>query len=205
MHPALTVFTQDIALTGDIKTDMTTLLTQHGQSKTVGHHMRVAAEAKRLAQRWNAHGDDAEIGGWLHDISAIVPPDQRITLAEQLNLEILREERAVPMIIHQKLSAVIAQVILGIDNPAILSAMGCHTTLKQHATAFDKIVFIADKIKWDQAGDPPYLTELLAAMEQSLDHAVFCYVDYLWQRRDTLLVMHPWLADAHGELSEQLQ
>lgn len=205
MYPALTVFTQDVALTGDIQSDMVTLLTHHGATKTVGHSMRVAAEARRLASHWGLNEGDAEVGGWLHDISAIVPPPQFIPLAEKLGLEILSEEREVPMIIHQKLSAAIAQSIFGINHPAILSAIGCHTTLKQQATTLDKVVFIADKIKWDQEGEPPYLTELLTAMEQSLDHAVFCYVDYLWQRRDTLLVVHPWLADAHRELSEQLQ
>lgn len=205
MHSALTVFTQDVTLTGAIQADMVALLTHHGATKTVGHSMRVAAEAKRLASNYGIHEDDAEIGGWLHDISAIVPSTQFIPLAEELGLEILSEEREVPMIIHQKLSAAIAQDIFDINDPAILSAIGCHTTLKQHATILDKVVFIADKIKWDQEGEPPYLTDLFAAIEQSLDQAVFCYIDYLWQRRDTLLVVHPWLADAHRELSEQLQ
>ena len=205
MNPVLTIFTQDVALTGDIQTDMVTLLTHHGATQTIGHSIRVAAEAKRLASHWGLNEGDAEIGGWLHDISAIVPPAQRIPLAEELGLEILSEEREVPMIIHQKLSAAIAQDIFGINDPAILSAIGCHTTLKQQATTLDKVVFIADKLEWDQEDEPPYLTELLIAMEQSLDHAVFCYVDYQWQRRGTLLVVHPWLADAHRELSEQLQ
>jgi HD superfamily phosphohydrolase YqeK len=62
-------------------------------------------------------------------------------------------------------------------------------------------VFVADKIRWDQPGDPPYLEAILAAVERSLPAAAFCYLDYLWQRRETLLVVHPWLVEAHQQLA----
>jgi len=84
--------------------------------------------------------------------------------------------------------------------PDILSAIGCHTTLKADASLLDKVVFIADKIAWDQPGEPPYWAELQQALDRSLDHAVFCYLDYLWQRRATLRVVHPWLVAAHQQL-----
>lgn len=69
--------------------------------------------------------------------------------------------------------------------------------------ALDKVVFVADKIEWDQSGTPPYLHELLPALDRSLDHAVFVYLDFLWQQRETLRVVHPWLRDAHQELAVQ--
>jgi predicted HD superfamily hydrolase involved in NAD metabolism len=197
---ALTEFTHALILTGNIRDDMVALLTFHGHAKTVGHSVQVAAEAKRLARRWSLDAGAAEVAGWLHDISAIVPPAERIALAEALQLDILPEERIAPMIIHQKLSASIAQQIFGIEDQAILSAIGCHTTLKANATPLDLAVFAADKIRWDQAGEPPYLKTILAAAERSLADAAFCYIDYLWQRRETLLVVHPWLAEAHADL-----
>jgi HD superfamily phosphohydrolase YqeK len=64
----------------------------------------------------------------------------------------------------------------------------------------DKVVFVADKIAWDQPGEPPYLAEILAAVERSLDAAAFCYLDYLYQRRATLRVAHPWMLAAREEL-----
>jgi len=104
------------------------------------------------------------------------------------------------MIIHQKLSGVIAQEIFGVKSEAVLNAIGCHTTLKANATTFDKIVFIADKIAWDQQTVPPYLADVLLALEKSLDQAAFSYLNYLWQRRHTLAVIHPWLIAAHQQL-----
>ena len=60
---------------------------------------------------------------------------------------------------------------------------------------------MADKIAWDQPGDPPYLADILVALERSLDAAAFCYLDSLVQRRATLRVAHPWMLAAWGELA----
>jgi predicted HD superfamily hydrolase involved in NAD metabolism len=201
MHPLLESFTEGVRWTGDIRADMTALLIHHDKAQTVGHCVRVAAEAKRLARHFGQDESRAELASWLHDISAVVPLDERVSLARQLGLEILPEEAAAPMIIHQKLSAVIAWEILGVADAAVLSAIGCHTTLKADASALDKVVFVADKIAWDGSGEPPYLADLLAALERSLDQAAACYLDYLWQRRDTIPVVHPWFVAAHHQLA----
>ena len=64
------------------------------------------------------------------------------------------------MIIHQKLSKVIAKEIFKVDDEEILNAICCHTTLRKHATKMDLVLFVADKIEWDQNGAPPYLAEV---------------------------------------------
>lgn len=104
------------------------------------------------------------------------------------------------MIVHQKLSALMARELFGITDAEVLSAIGCHTTLKANASPLDKTLFVADKIAWDQQGRPPYLTDLLAALERSLDGAALVYLDYLWERRETLPVLHPWVRAAHRQL-----
>ena len=205
MHPDLALFIRDITLNGDIQADMTALLVHHGCVKTIGHSMRVAAEAKRLAQDWQTDPRSAEIAGWLHDISAIVPADRRIWLAERLDLDILPEERAVPLIIHQKLSASIAYDLFAIADPAVLGAIGCHTTLKANAGVLDKVLFVADKLKWDQIGDPPYLEAMLGAAERSLDEAALCYLADLWRRREQIPVLHPWAQQAYHQLAGAVQ
>ena len=201
MNQHLSQLAQGIHLTGNIRTDMESFLVHHSCVRTVGHSMEVAAKARQLAARFGEDEQLAEISGWLHDSSAVIPNDQRISLAKQWGLKVLAEEETVPMIIHQKLSVIIARDIFGVKSEAVLNAIGCHTTLKANATVFDKIVFIADKISWDQEVTPPYLAGVLLALEKSLDRAVLHYLDYLWQRRHALLVIHPWLAEAHQQLS----
>jgi len=77
-----------------------------------------------------------------------------------------------------------------------LSAIECHTTLKANAGLLDKIVFIADKIAWDQDGQPPYIRKVSKAMDQSLDAGVLVYLNFLWERRSQLQIIHPWFVDA---------
>ena len=106
------------------------------------------------------------------------------------------------MIVHQKLSVEIAREIFGVADEKVLSAVGCHTTLKAKASILDKVVFVADKIAWDQEGKPPYLDPMLAALETSLDAGALAYLSYLWEQRDQLKVVHPWMKDAYLELAE---
>jgi predicted HD superfamily hydrolase involved in NAD metabolism len=201
MHQLFLQLTQNFQFKGHIRDDVTGFLVQHGYPKTVGHSVQVAAEARRLAHMVGVDEAQAETAGWLHDVSVVIPAQERPQFARELGLEVLPEEEAVPMIIHQKLSAVMARELFGVSDETIVSAIGCHTTLKVKATRLDKVVFVADKIKWDQPGEPPYLSDLLAALERSLDQAVFCYLDYLWQQRDRLPVVHPWFVEAYQQLS----
>lgn len=200
----MNTFTQNFTPTGHLRRDVATFLALHNCADTAGHVVQVAAEAKRLAERFGASVEGAEIAGLLHDISAVIPNGERIAAAHAFSIEVLPEEAAFPMIIHQKLSVVLARDIFGVTAPELLSAIGCHTTLKADASLLDKAVFVADKIRWDQAGEPPYLADLQQALNRSLDHAAFCYLDSLWQRRATLRVVHPWLVAAHQQLQEQL-
>ncbi|CAN5140480.1 bis(5'-nucleosyl)-tetraphosphatase (symmetrical) YqeK [soil metagenome] len=176
-------------------------LRQAGYPQTADHSSAVAAEARRVAGLAGVDPDTAESSGWLHDVSVVIPPADRLIVAESLGLEILPEERRFSLVIHQKLSAAVASDVFQVDDPAVLNAIGCHTTLKAGATQLDKVLFVADKTAWDQPGDPPYLDAMLQALDRSLDAAAFVYLDYLWQRRDSLPVLHPWAAAAYRELS----
>lgn len=201
MHPALSTYFPEVSPDSDTRSSMVAVLRLRGYEKTIAHSLRVAGEAARLAQRWGVDPRQAEIAGWLHDISAVIPPSERLAVAERLQLEILPEERLAPMLIHQKLSEAIAGDVYGIHQPEVLSAIGCHTTLKAHAGLLDKVLFVADKIQWDQPGEPPYLAELLLRLERSLDGAALCYLEYLWQRRSELPALHPWALQAYHQLA----
>ena len=197
MHRLLAQLIRDVPLTGQVHADAKALLTQYGCSSTVRHCQLVAAQAERLAGQFGAEPARAQVAGWLHDISAVFPVSRRVSAARGLGLEILPEEEAAPMLLHQKLSAAMANEVFGIVDDAVLSAIECHTTLKAGASTLDKVVFIADKVAWDQPGVPPYIQDVTQALERSLDKAVFCYLEYLWQRRTDLAAVHPWFVEAY--------
>lgn len=205
MDPVLAAYVGDFSPTGVVSTDAALLLRSRGQTETADHCQRVTTIAQRLAQRWEVDETSAEIAGWLHDISAIVPRDHYVQVAEALGLEVLAEERLAPVLVHQKLSAVIAHEVLAIADGPVLSAIDCHSTLKADSSALDKIVFVADKMGWDQPGYPPYLAAMASAVDRSLDLAAHCYLSYLWQRRKMLPTMHPWALQAYRQLSARVR
>jgi len=193
-------------LTGDLPVDVTRFLTDQGSPATVEHSRDVAATAGRLARRFGVCLSAAETAGWLHDISAAIPTAERVAAARRWGVELLPEEVGVPMIVHQKLSAWMAEHSFGVTDVQVLSAIGCHTTLRRDAGILDKVVFVADKIAWDQSGTPPYLAALEEALAASadaavsLDAGVCVYLDHLWQQRESLAVVHPWFEAAHHQL-----
>lgn len=185
--------------TGKIAEDVPRFLALFGCQKTAQHCAAVAAKAKELAEKFGSNPQKAEQAGYLHDISAVIPNEKKIDFARSWMVEILPEELQYPMIIHQKLSVVIARDVFKITDTEVLSAIGCHTTLKAGAIILDKVVFIADKIAWDQDGQPPYSTTL----GESLDAAVLAYMNFLWERRDEFPTIHPWLIEAREELMQK--
>lgn len=199
MNVLLSALSKHVPLTGVVSQDVTAFLTHHHAIHTIGHSARVATAARQLAEQHSANTVAAEAAGWLHDISTVIPNNQRIVYAEAWGIAVLAEERQVPMIIHQKLSVYIAQHLFQITDQSVLNAIGCHTTLRPQASLLDKIVFIADKLKWDGAGEPPYGADLQAAVERSIDAATTWFLSYLWERRNELLIIHPWLAAAYRD------
>ncbi|EMA6344002.1 bis(5'-nucleosyl)-tetraphosphatase (symmetrical) YqeK [Bacillus cytotoxicus] len=190
--------------TGNIEEDMERFLLKYEKEFTYKHSMCVANEARKLARKFHVNEEEAAIAGYLHDISAIFPNEQRIAAAEAFGIDILQEEREFPMIIHQKLSKGIAKEIFKVTNEQILDAIGCHTTLRKHATTMDLVLFVADKIEWDQKGVPPYIERVKNGLETSLEQAAFAYISYLWERKEALQVLHPWLEEAYWDLTEGL-
>jgi predicted HD superfamily hydrolase involved in NAD metabolism len=201
MDAILSDLVRGIDLTGDLPKAVSNLLSLKGFLKTIHHSHRVAEEAVRLAGRFGVDPHKAFQAGWLHDVSVVFLVDQRIDVARRLGVEILLAEEQNPILIHQKLSVVIAQQIFNIADPEVLSAIGCHTTLKPNAANLDKVLFVADKIAWDQAVNPPYLLEMANAALHNLDKAAFVYIRSLMERQTSLSgPLHPWLVEAYYQL-----
>lgn len=183
---------------GWINEDVSNFLMLHSCQRAAAHCANVAKTACQLAERYGADLLAAEAGGWLHDVSAVWPNDQRLAAAEALGVDILPEERQAPFILHQKLSVVLAREIFHVRDTGVLSAVGCHTTLRGDPSLLDKVVFIADKLSWDEPFDAPWHPALREALESSLDEGCRVYLRYLWDQRGTLAVLHPWTVDAFG-------
>jgi HD superfamily phosphohydrolase YqeK len=72
---------------------------------------------------------------------------------------------------------------------------------KPGASRLDLVVFVADKLEWDQPTQKmPYRANLLAGLAHSLEKGALAYLDYLWRRRSCLACIHHWMVAAYHEL-----
>jgi predicted HD superfamily hydrolase involved in NAD metabolism len=191
---------KDISLMTDPKLDSydncLKVLNEYNMKQTVDHVKKVASMAVRLASDFNEDLERAETAGILHDLGVVIPNDRRIWACEDLGIELCEEEKKFPMLIHQKLSAAMAHLFFGLNDSAILSAVSCHTTLKKNPAPLDMILFLADKISWDQEGEPPYLSIIEKGLEISLEQGAFNFINYLMKNERKLAVVHPQLREA---------
>lgn len=181
-----------------LKNEIKQYLVSKNCEKTYYHCMEVGEYAYQLGEKYLTSPEKVSIAGYLHDISAVYPNNQRINVAQKYGIELNEAEMAFPMIIHQKISKSIAKMDFGIEDNEILSAIECHITLKKNYSDIDLVLFVADKIKWDQEGKPPYLDGLLQALNCSLENAAYFYIDYILKH--DIKVVHPWLWDAYNQL-----
>ena len=182
-----------------LKNEIKQYLVSKNCEKTYYHCMEVGEYAYQLGEKYLTSPEKVSIAGYLHDISAVYPNNQRINVAQKYGIELNEAEMAFPLIIHQKISKSIAKMDFGIEDNEILSAIECHTTLKKNYSDIDLVLFVADKIKWDQEGKPPYLDGLLQALNCSLENAAYFYIDYILKH--DIKVVHPWLWDAYNQLN----
>ena len=183
--------------TDNIFNDITNFLIENDKIKTLEHSIKVVEKGIELAMDFNENVYKIKLASYLHDISVVIPNNLKIEYSEVNSIEILREERIFPMIIHQKLSKNIAQKIFQVNDMDVLNAIGCHTTLKANPSKLDMILFIADKINWDQEGIPPYIDIIERNLKISLNNGVKEFLNYLMDNKHQLKVLHSFLIEAH--------
>ena len=166
------------------------------------HVENVAELAIGLAKVYNLDATKTKHAALLHDISGVMTPQEMYDFAKMRGLEIDPAEEKYHALLHQRVSKIIAQEEYGITDSDILNAIECHTTLRKNASMYDKVIFIADKISWDQKGVPSYDDLLKSGSVETLDKACYLYIKY--QFDNNLLVMaHQWLIEAYGDLQKQ--
>jgi len=181
-----------------IESIKTRYLNNH-KEHTLAHVQEVAETAVWLARIYNLDIAKTELAALLHDISAIISPKAMYELAVERLMAIDPAEEKYNFLLHQRISKIIAQEDFEIRDSDILDAIECHTTLKKNASMYDKVIFIADKISWDQKGVPPYYDVLKSKAAVSLDDACYFYIKYQFDN-NLLLMPHRWLIDAYEEL-----
>jgi len=175
----------------------------HHKEKTLRHAEEVAETATGIAGDYDLDIGKVNTAAMLHDISVIMTPQEMYETAVSRGMLLDPAEEKYRFLLHQKMSRIIAEEKFSINDPDILNAVECHTTLKKNAGIYDQVVFIADKISWDQEGKPPYYDLLKNKASESLDEACFYYINYQFDH-NLLLMPHRWILEAYEDLRNKV-
>ncbi|MDR0928262.1 MAG: bis(5'-nucleosyl)-tetraphosphatase (symmetrical) YqeK [Oscillospiraceae bacterium] len=184
-----------VSHSGDLAADTSAFLTARGKPHTAAHCRAVAETSRALASRFGLNEETAATAALLHDISAVLPARDMLRYAQACGWVIDPAEAAHPFLLHQRVSADMAGQLFGVVDPAVLSAIACHTTLKAQASGQDMLLFLADKLAWDQEGVPPFYDAVFSALEDGLAQACLVYIRYVFDH-GMILFPHRWLIEA---------
>lgn len=191
-------------ITGDVVMDIKNFLLDNNKSKTLKHVIDVANTNSKIAEKYGLDKNLCILCGYLHDISAVIKPQDMLNYMVENNLFIDESERKYPFILHQRISRLIAKNFFNISDEVILSAIECHTTLKANPSQYDMALFIADKLSWDQEGTPPFYDIVIKNLSVSLEKACLSYINYII---DNSMILHPhsWIIESKEYLEKVLE
>lgn len=176
------------------------ILLAHGKEVIWAHSQAVAEEAAVLAQRFGVDEDAAREAALCHDLGGMYPAQEMLEKAQAMGMEIDPAEAKYPFLLHQRFSAMVCREQLCITREDILQAVACHTTLRAQASRLDMVVFLADKLAWDQSGKPPYEADVRNALQTSLEAACLAHMNHVIDH-GMILMPHAWLLEAKDWLS----
>ena len=140
------------------------------------HTLGVSYTCMALAMRYGASLEQAETAGLLHDCAKRYDDGTIVEKCDKQGIPLTEGERTAPAVVHAKLGAWMAQHKYGIEDPAVLSAIACHTTGKPDMQLLDKILYVADYIE-PRRKQIPRLPELRRLAFINLDEALFQILD----------------------------
>ena len=194
--------------TGDIIADAESLFIAYGKQKTFTHSKAVAEANAKIAEQYGLDAKICEIGGYLHDISAVISPADMLSYATDKGWYIDESEKEYPVLLHQRISKVIAREDFKITDERILSALEHHSTLKANPSDYDIALFVADKLAWQESYDipviqAPFYSVVSDALKESLELASLVYMDYIVEHK-MILRPHKWFEEGRAFLREKL-
>lgn len=141
------------------------------------HTVLVAEYARELALRHGLEPEQAYLAGLLHDCTKHFSAEQQLEYAEKHGLSFTEEDLACPQVLHQYTAVPYAREVFGVEDAAILAAIGCHTTGKEDFSPLEMLIYFADSC--EPSRTYPGVEELRRAGEKDLPRATLMLMDQM--------------------------
>jgi len=190
-----------MTLTHDfLKNNIEMYLLSFQKEEVFYHTLLVVKQVEALHKRFDFDLEKCIVGAYLHDIGRVIDKTDLVEFCRTFGYEPLRGEQEAPGLLHQVASKILATEIFGVEDKEILDALAYHTTLKQDPTRTDMVVFLADKLSWQEDDYRALVIDMHTALEHSLEQSVYCYFDALHRKRASLTYYHKYSQEAYGYL-----
>ncbi len=110
------------------------------------HSVNVAKAAVKLAQRYGADTEKAEIAGILHDCCKEIPKEEMLQIITSGGIILDAAEKSSSKLWHAIAGSVYVRDVLKIDDTDIINSIRYHTTGREGMSLLEKIIFVADFI-----------------------------------------------------------
>ena len=118
--------------------------------KRYQHSLNVAAECRKLAEKYGEDPDKAYFAGLLHDICKELPADEQLALVEKSGYTVCREELETRSLWHGIAGAYFVKTKFGVEDIDILNAIRFHTVGRAGMSRLEEIVYLGDLISADR-------------------------------------------------------
>ena len=141
------------------------------------HSINVAKEAVRLAKKYGADPQKAEIAGILHDITKEKSRAEQLEIINEAGVEIDEIEKKSDQLLHAISGYAYLKTKLNISDNEILNSVRYHTTGRAGMSLLERVIFIADFISQERNYDG--VEEMRAIANQNLELAMIAGVSFV--------------------------
>ncbi len=126
--------------------DYEEIISKRMKSARLKHSKNVAKEAVRLAKKYGADVQKAEIAGILHDVTKETPDDEQLALMEKIGISASEMKNSSRKLWHAISGSAFVKAELGITDEDIINSIRYHTTGRENMNdGVERMRKIADK------------------------------------------------------------
>lgn len=157
-------------MTPELWQKYTRMLKRRLSRRRYEHSLNVSYEAVRLAKRYGADEEKAQLAGLLHDVAKEISDKEQLKLMKSAGFLITPELELARKVWHAPAGAAYVKLKLGIEDEDIINAVRYHTTARAGMSLLEKIVFLADYTSAERSYDG--VDEMRRMVDESLEAAM---------------------------------
>lgn len=119
-------------------------------SKRYQHSLNVAAECKKLAEKYGEDSEKAYFAGLLHDVCKELEPEEQQRLIAESGFAVCREELETRSLWHAVAGAYFVKNIFGVEDIDIINSIRFHTVGRAGMSRLEEIVYLGDLVSVDR-------------------------------------------------------